>query len=57
MKSKIIGRILLVVGGVGIIISAVIGSDWPMYACIILSSAGVVILVCSEHRKSVQLDR
>jgi len=32
------------VGGVGIIISAMISGDWPMYACIILSSAGVMVL-------------
>ena len=44
-KSRITGWLLLISGGIGIIISAFIGSDWPMYACIIVSSAGVVLVM------------
>jgi hypothetical protein len=52
MKSKIVGWVLLIAGGSGIIISAVIGSDWPMYACMILASAGVALLIYTGCRKS-----
>lgn len=52
MKSRIAGWVLLIIGGIGIVVSAVIGSDWPMYACIILSSAGAALLTCTGCRKS-----
>ena len=52
MKSRIVGWVLLIVGGTGIIISAIIGSDWPMYTCIILASAGSALLVWTRCHKS-----
>ena len=52
MKSRAVGWFLLIIGGAGIIISAVIGSDWPMYACIILASAGAALLVYTGCRKT-----
>jgi len=49
MKSRTVGWFFLIIGGISIIISAVIGSDWPMYACVIISSAGVAMLVCARR--------
>ena len=52
MKNRTVGWFLLIIGGIGIIISAVIGSDWPMYACVILASAGAALLVYTGCHKS-----
>ncbi|HEY95439.1 MAG TPA: hypothetical protein G4O15_10945 [Dehalococcoidia bacterium] len=48
---KISGWIILSGGGVGIIISAFIGSDWPMYAFIIIASAGAALIMHTNQRK------
>jgi hypothetical protein len=50
LKLRILGWVLLIVVGVGTIISAWIGSDWPMYAFIIVSSGRVAILSCFVKR-------
>ena len=52
IKSRTVGWFFLIIGGIGIIISAVIGSDWPMYSFMILASAGAALLVYRECRKS-----
>lgn len=52
MKSRTVGWFLLIISGTGIIISAVIGSDWPMYACVILAGAGAAFLVYTRCHKS-----
>jgi hypothetical protein len=52
MKLKIWGWVLLMAGALGIIISAVIGSDWPMYSCMILASGGAVLVIHRECRRS-----
>jgi len=48
---KISGWILLIGGGTGTIISAFIGSDWPMYAFIIIASTGAVLIALTGKRK------
>jgi len=52
MKSRTVGWVLLIMGGTGIIISAVIGNDWPMYAGMILANAGAALLIHTGCRKS-----
>lgn len=52
MKLKIWGLVLLVAGALGIIISAWIGSDWPMYAFVIISCVGVSLLLFYRSAKS-----
>ena len=49
---KISGWIMLIGGGLGTIISALMGSDWPMYAFIIVASSGVILTLYAGQRKS-----
>ena len=51
MMKRVVGWTLLISGGIGIIISAIIGSDWPMYAFIIIAGAGSVILITRLSNK------
>lgn len=50
-RIKILGWVFLIVGGIGTIISALIGSDWPMYSFIIISSAGAALIICFRKQK------
>ena len=51
---KILGWVFLIVGGIGTIISAIIGSDWPMYSFIIISSAGAALIICFRKQKKTK---
>ena len=51
MKSGIVGWALVIIGGIGIIVSAGIGSDWPMYAFIILVIAGTISIIFKVYNR------
>jgi len=52
---KISGWMMLLGGGIGTIISAFIGSDWPMYAFIIIASIGAALIMLAGQRKRKQI--
>lgn len=52
---KIPGWMMLSGGGVGILISAFLGSDWPMYAFIIIASAGAILIILTGQKKRKQI--
>ncbi len=47
---KLWGWLLFHIGGIGAIIAAGVGNDWPMYAFIILGSLGVILIMYSAQR-------
>jgi membrane protein implicated in regulation of membrane protease activity len=53
-RIKILGWVFLIVGGIGTIVSALIGSDWPMYSFIIISSSGAALIIYFRKQRKTK---